>query len=113
MHEMGIVFHIMDSLETVAQENQLDAIRSVTLEIGEVSAVIPEYLTDCWQWARKKKDFLINCEMIVNVLPAYTYCEDCKQIYPTVTHGKICPNCGSASTYLKTGNEINIKEVEV
>ena len=51
MHELGIVFHIMDSLEEVAKENQVTQIRSVTVEVGEVSTVLPDYLTDCWNWA--------------------------------------------------------------
>ena len=46
MHELGVVFHIMDSLESVAKENDVTQIQSVTIEIGEVSTVIPHYLTD-------------------------------------------------------------------
>ena len=69
MHELGIVFHIMDTLEEVARENQLEEIRSVTMEIGEVSSVIPDYLTDCWKWAVGKKPRLSGCEMKVEVLP--------------------------------------------
>ena len=53
MHELGVVFHIMDSLESVAKENDVTQIQSVTIEIGEVSTVIPHYLTDCWEWAIK------------------------------------------------------------
>ncbi len=49
MHELGVVFHIMDSLETVARENQVTHIEGVTVEVGEVSTVIPHYLTDCWE----------------------------------------------------------------
>ena len=41
MHELGVVFHIMDSLESVAKENDVTQIQSVTIEIGEVSTVIP------------------------------------------------------------------------
>ena len=55
MHELGVVFHIMDSLESVAKENDVTQIQSVTIEIGEVSTVIPHYLTDCWAWAIKKR----------------------------------------------------------
>ncbi len=54
MHELGIVFHILDTLEQVAKDNELDSIPSVTIEGGEVSAVISAYLTECWQWATKK-----------------------------------------------------------
>jgi hydrogenase nickel incorporation protein HypA/HybF len=40
MHELGIVFHIIDLLEEVGKENQLEKISCVTLELGEVSSVI-------------------------------------------------------------------------
>ena len=41
-----------------------------------------------------------------------TFCEDCKQTYPTVKYAKICPHCKSEHTYLVSGNEYNIKEIE-
>lgn len=113
MHELGIVFHIIDSLESAAKENQLSSISSVTVEVGEVSTVIPDYLTDCWQWAVKKKELLKDCEMVVEPIHAVTHCDDCDQDYPTVAHGRICPHCGSEKTWLITGNEINIKEITV
>ena len=46
MHELGVVFKIIDDLEEVAQENDLKKISTVTLSLGEVSTVIPEYLKD-------------------------------------------------------------------
>ncbi len=113
MHELGIVFHIIDSLEDVAKENELDRIESVTVEIGEVSTVIPEYLTDCWRWAIKKKEFITDCEMKIELLPAVTHCDGCEQNYETVKHGRICPYCGSERTWLLTGSEINVKEITV
>jgi len=113
MHELGVVFHIMDSLESVAKENDVTQIQSVTVEVGEVSAVIPDYLTDCWAWAAKKRPLLAECRMKVEILPAVTYCDGCGQEYGTVAHGRICPNCGSERTWLLRGNELNIKEIEV
>ena len=113
MHELGIVFHVMDSVEEVAKENALTRIQSVTVEVGEVSTVIPEYLTDCWNWAIKKKELLAGCEMIVETIRAVTHCDGCEKDYPTVAHGRICPYCGSEKTWLITGNEINIKEIAV
>ncbi len=113
MHELGVVFHIMDSLEAVAQENHVTRVQSVTVEVGEVSTVIPDYLTDCWQWAVKKRPLLQNCRMEVEILPAVTWCDSCKTEYATVQHGRICPHCGSEKTWLLKGNELNIKEIEV
>ena len=51
MHELGIVFHVIKSVEEIAQENELTKVSAVTLSIGEVSGIVPSYLTDCWRWA--------------------------------------------------------------
>ena len=113
MHELGVTFHIMDHLEKVAKENQVTHIHSVTLELGEVSTVIESYLQNCWTWAAKKRPLFADAKLIVETLPAVTYCEDCEKTYPTVEYGKICPHCGSARTYLLQGSEFNIKEIDV
>ncbi len=113
MHELGVTFHIMDTLERVAKENQVEKINKVTLELGEVSTVIPEYLTKCWGWASKKRPLFDGAELIIEKWPAITYCEDCKETFSTVEHGKICPHCKSENTYLLQGNEFNIKDIEV
>ena len=54
MHELGIVVHIVRTLEDVAQENSLTDIRKVTLQIGKVSGIEPDYLVDCWNTIRRK-----------------------------------------------------------
>ena len=37
MHELGIVFHMIKTVERIAEENVLTSVSSVTLELGEVS----------------------------------------------------------------------------
>jgi hydrogenase nickel incorporation protein HypA/HybF len=49
MHELGVVFYIIKDVKAVAVENKVEKIDSVTVEIGEVSSVIPYYLKDCWE----------------------------------------------------------------
>jgi hydrogenase nickel incorporation protein HypA/HybF len=113
MHELGIVFKIIDTVKETAAENQVSKVLSVTLDVGEVSTVIPSYLTDCWDWAVQKHDILKTSKLIVHQIPALTYCQDCRNQYETVLYGKTCPRCGSQSTYLIQGNELYIKEIEV
>ena len=40
MHELGIVFHIIRSVEEVGRENRIRRVSAVTLELGEVSGVV-------------------------------------------------------------------------
>ncbi len=112
MHELGIVFHIIGGVEGTAAENHLKKVSAVVLELGEVSGVVPDYLTDCWKWAAAKSETVSGAELRIETLPAVTHCDGCGTDYPTVAHGRTCPRCGSGSTWLLTGNEVNIKEIE-
>ena len=60
MHELGIVFHVIKTIEEVAAEQELTKVSSVTLEVGEVSTVIVEYLEDCWDWIEEKARELLS-----------------------------------------------------
>ena len=48
----------------------------------------------------------------IEELKAVTYCQDCRKTYPTMEFKKVCPYCHSENTFLLTGNEYNIKEIE-
>ena len=113
MHELGVVFRVSDSVVRVAEQNNVQRVHSVTLEIGQVSTVIPEYLEDIWKWNCKRVPMLNDCELIIEQIHAITRCEDCEKTYDTVPQGRICPYCGSERTFLVTGNEFNIKEIAV
>ena len=113
MHELGIVFYIIRDVKKAAEENGVSRVSGVVMNIGEVSTVIPDYLTDCWRWAADKEELLKGCELRIHTIPAVTWCDDCKQEYGTVQYGKKCPHCGSEHTWLLRGNEVEIKEIEV
>ena len=113
MHELGIVFYIIRDVKQVAEEHHVQHVSAVVMDIGEVSTIVPEYLTDCWRWAADKEDMMKGCELKINILPAVTWCDDCKKEYPTVQYGKTCPYCHSDKTLLLRGNEVEIKEIEV
>ena len=111
MHELGIVFHMIDLLEEVGAENQLTSIERVTLSLGEVTGVIPSYLLDCWRWAADRTELLAGSELEVIPVSAVTVCNTCGRTYPTLEHGKICPHCSSSDTELLHGLEIEVESV--
>ena len=112
MHELGIVMHVAKTLNELAEEQDLKKIGSVTLQIGEVSGIINDYFTDCWDYFKVKSPVLKDSVMKIETIEAVTFCEDCKQTYETVKYAKICPYCKSEHTYLVQGNECMIKEIE-
>lgn len=113
MHELGIVFYIIKDVKKVAEENGVKHVSKVTMNIGEVSTVVPYLLTDCWDWAVKKEEMLTDCKLEIVTLPAVSFCEDCRKEFETVKFGKTCPHCKGGNTYLLRGNEVEIKEIEV
>ncbi|MBR5343227.1 MAG: hydrogenase maturation nickel metallochaperone HypA [Oscillospiraceae bacterium] len=112
MHELGTIYYVIDAVEKLMVENDLTKVGSITLEVGEVSGIIPAYLDEFWQYARAKTEHFKETELKIEELKAVTYCQDCMQTYPTMQYGKTCPYCRSGNTFLITGNEYNIKEIE-
>lgn len=55
MHELGIVLNVIDRVEDIAKENNVKKVTKLTLEIGEVSSIVPSYFSDCFEWAKKKR----------------------------------------------------------
>ena len=112
MHEMGIVIHLAKTLDNLAEENEITKIGSVTLSVGEVSGIVTDLFTDAWNYFTKKHPVLDGSELILEVIPALTYCDGCGNTYETVKYGRNCPHCGSGETWLIQGNECIIKQIE-
>lgn len=112
MHELGIIVHVIRTVEEVGAENNLSEIKSVTCRIGEVSGVVPEYLTDCWSYACRNSELLKDSTLKIEIDPGVTICEDCGKTYATVQYAKVCPYCKSEATHLLSGNGFSIKEIE-
>lgn len=112
MHELGLVAHIIKTVENLAAEQNLTEVASITLELGEVSSVLPDYLVDCWNYAHKKSDLLKDTRLKLEMIKAVTVCEDCGKTYATIEYKKKCPYCESLFTHLVTGDEFLIKEIE-
>ena len=90
MHELGIVVHISKTLEELAQENNITDIRRVTLQIGKVSGIVPEYLVDCWKYYKKKVPLIENSTLEYEWIEAITICDECEKTYDTIQYGREC-----------------------
>jgi len=112
VHEMGIVLHLAKTLDETAAEEHLARIGSVTLQVGEVSGILTDYFQECWDYFKVRHPVLKDSELILETIPAVTWCDNCKRTYETVKYGRECPYCHSGETWLLRGNECIIKEIE-
>ena len=112
MHELGVVFHMVDLIEDVAREHRLSRIEKVTVSLGEVSGVVTEFFEDAWLWATQRSDLLKDAELEIYQIQAMSVCGECGNTYETVPHGSTCPHCGSLRTELLHGAELEIDSIE-
>ena len=111
MHELGIVVKVLEQVDAVAEEYKAEKILKVTMEVGEVSTIVPELFTDAFDWAKKRTRFAAEAELEMIIIEGRTYCQSCGETYKTTEYGKQCPHCGSSDTYLLTGDQVIIKDI--
>ena len=111
MHELGIVVKVLEQVDEVAEQYKAEKIMKVTMEVGEVSTIVPDLFTDAFNWARKKTRFAQEAELEMIIIEGRTYCRACGETYRTTEYGKKCPHCGSPETYLLTGDQVVIKDI--
>ena len=112
MHELGIVMNVLEQVDSAAAEYKAEKVVKVTMEVGEVSSIVPDLFTDAFNWAKKKTDYLKDAELEMIIIEGRTYCQSCGETYKTTEHGKKCPYCGSFDTYLLTGDQVIIKDID-
>ena len=111
MHELGIVMNVLEQVDAVAAENKVEKVLKVTMEVGEVSTIVPDLFIDAFNWAKKKTDYLKEAELEMIIIEGRTYCRNCGETYKTTGFGRKCPHCGSPDTYLLTGDQVVIKDI--
>lgn len=112
MHELGIVVRVIDMAEKAAEENAVTKVTRLDLEVGEVSTVVPEYFRDCFEWAKKKTAHMQDCELNLIVIEGKSWCQDCRRTFRTTEYGKACPVCGGTDTYLISGNDVVVRDIQ-
>ncbi len=110
MHELGIVYEVVRSVEEIAQQNGLTKIDTIVLQIGELSSVIPKYIEDCFP-AAIDGTFMQATKLRIEILPGRVRCQGCNQIYNPLQTSNRCPDCDRTDRQVISGQEFLIKEI--
>ncbi len=109
MHELGIVMEILDITGEIAREQGLKKISSVTVEIGELSGIIGDYLSECWMVARE--GIFKDAELKTERITAVARCS-CSAEFEMIKNNRVCPVCKKSDYEIISGREFTIKEIE-
>jgi len=110
MHELGIVYEVVKSVQNIVLENKLQEVEKIVLQIGEASSVVPKYIKECYPAAVDGTD-MEDTKLEIEILPANAMCHDCGKAFTELLKNRKCPNCGSKQWEMISGKEFLIKEI--
>lgn len=111
MHEMAIARSVMEATSRVLEENGLTRLDSITLRIGELTAVEPSSLRFCFQ-AIAKDTPMEDAVMIIEEVPYTARCRRCARVFTVEAFAPSCPSCESTSAEDISGRELDIVSLE-
>ena len=112
MHEIGLLRQLVRTVTAFAAEHSIPAVAEVTVDCGELSLVIPEYLQELYPVATKGS-VLEGTRLNINIIPGLAECDACDEIFNVIECRGTCPNCGSFEKTVLSGKEFSIREIVV
>jgi hydrogenase nickel incorporation protein HypA/HybF len=110
MHELGIMFQVVRTVEGIARQNGLAKIDTLVLQVGEIAPVVPHYIEACYP-AAVDGTLLQETKLKIEIIPANARCKACGQVFNLLQHRRACPRCAGADWELLSGKEFSIKEI--
>lgn len=112
MHEMGVVINMVNLAEQVAKENGVEKVKKMVVQIGELSALVPKFVQDCYPGAIENT-LLSDSELEIEIVPGNGICKKCGKVYNLLENTCKCPICASEEFDILSGRDVMIKEIAV
>ena len=112
MHELGITQSIVEIAERTARDQDARKVLSVTIEVGDLSGVIPDAVEFCYEVCAQET-LLEGSRLIINRIEGRGRCQECRAEFKLDNMTFDCPACSSLAVQRLQGEELNIKEVEI
>jgi hydrogenase nickel incorporation protein HypA/HybF len=109
MHEMSITQGI---IELCLEHAGGRRIRSLIVEIGELSSAVPEAIEFCFE-ACSRETLLEGAQLSIIRIPAIGLCQECRQETQLAELYDSCHHCGSNRVTIMAGEELRVREIEV
>lgn len=112
MHEMSIAQSLLDIIREEMRKHEATVLRSVHLQIGQLSAIVPESLKFCFEIMISGTE-LEGAKLIMVQIPLKGTCRDCGKSFDIKEYVFQCPLCDSTDVEVISGEELSIVEMEV
>lgn len=112
MHELSLCEGVLQVLQTEASKQSFNKVKTVWLEIGELSSVEPEAMLFSFDVVTRNS-LADGAVLKIISVPGSAWCMKCSKSVTVKQRFDDCPDCGSAQIQVTGGEEMKIKELEV
>lgn len=113
MHELSILMEVVRIVEEQAKQNNIDSVKCIVLQVGELSTVVPLFMEEYFPNVVDGNPMFTDTVLEIETIPGIAKCRNCAKTFNVVENKGWCPNCGSYDKDLVCGEEFFIKEILV
>jgi len=111
MHEMALAESVLQIVEEAAKREGLHHVRTVWLEIGQLSSVEPEAMRFCFD-AAAREGVAAGARLECRTADGAAWCAACAREVPLAEIGAPCPDCGGYRLRPTAGTRMRVMEIE-
>lgn len=113
MHEVGIALQVVRiALGAIPEDARQARVEAVHLNIGKLSAVVPDSLKLCFSLAVKETQ-LDGARLVINEIPAIARCCVCDHEWAIDEYVFACPECAGGDIEMASGRELDVESIEI
>ncbi|HEX5364149.1 MAG TPA: hydrogenase maturation nickel metallochaperone HypA [Gallionella sp.] len=109
---MSLAESVRQIIEEAGQAQGFTRVKTVWLEIGQLSSVEPEAMRFCFE-AAMAGSIAAQARLEIVETPGQGRCETCVRDVPIIALHEACPYCGGYQVKVTGGDAMRVKELEV
>lgn len=111
MHELSIAEMLSEIALEEAKRNVLTRVSALTVQVGEMAAVVPELLSFAFSIV-SQGTILEGAELRIEIVPIVAKCDLCGELFEVENFSFKCPECGIVSDHYISGQELLLVSIE-
>ena len=113
MHEMSYIARMVELAIDIAKESNDEKIKSIIVQIGKTSGVMPYYMYKYYPEA-VRGTILEGAELVCEEVDVKALCEECgAEYFPLRENNYLCPKCGGRKAHIIEGKGVTLKSIVV
>jgi len=112
MHEMSLAEGVLQILQDQGQAQNFSQVKTVWLELGELSHVDPDAIRFCFD-AVTQDSIAQGAKLEIIRTPGAAWCHDCSKTVAVSSLIDPCPECAGYKLQVTGGDDMRVHELEV